>query len=198
MRQDGHLLGGAIKDSQLIDEQWRKIPRSLDGVAVHEVRHVPRDHGVLTEIYRPAWDRTGLPVVQIYQSRLFAGALGAWSCHAKATDRLFVSEGHLKVVLYDARSESTTAHQLLEVHVGEARPALVVIPPGVWHGLQNLGASDAIVLNLPTVAYAYDDPDHYRLPYDSPAIPYRWNGGVIARKRSDGASRGGLGMDRAT
>jgi dTDP-4-dehydrorhamnose 3,5-epimerase len=188
MRQDGHLLGGANKDSQLIDEEWRKVHRGLEGVAVHEVRHVPRDHGVLTEIYRPAWDPTGLPVVQIYQSRLFPGAVGAWSCHANTTDRLFVSEGHLKVVLYDARSESGTARQLLEVHVGEARPALLVIPPGIWHGLQNLGASEAIVLNFPTMAYAYSDPDHYRLPYDSPVIPYKWNCLLNGRRRADGAT----------
>ena len=59
---------------------------------MRDVRHVPRDHGVITEIFRPEWDPTGLPVVHIYQSRLFSGALGAWSCHKRTTDRLFVSK----------------------------------------------------------------------------------------------------------
>jgi dTDP-4-dehydrorhamnose 3,5-epimerase len=30
-------------------------------------------------------------------------------------------------------------------------------------------------LNCPTEAYDYGDPDHYRLAYDSPEIPYTWN-----------------------
>ena len=92
----------------------------------------------------------------------------------KTVDRLFVNQGHLKVVLYDGREESPTRGQVMELHVGDARPAFLVIPIGVWHGLQNLGASDALVLNYPTNPYNYKDPDHYRLPYDSEEIPYTW------------------------
>jgi dTDP-4-dehydrorhamnose 3,5-epimerase len=62
----------------------------------------------------------------------------------------------------------------------------VVIPIGVWHGLQNLGTSDALVLNLPSQAYNYKDPDHWRLPYDTDEIPYRWaSRGVTTRLRAD-------------
>ncbi|MEP6706768.1 MAG: dTDP-4-dehydrorhamnose 3,5-epimerase, partial [Pyrinomonadaceae bacterium] len=144
------------------------------------------DHGVITELFRPEWDPTGLPIVQIYQSRLFPGALGAWSCHAQTTDRLFVNYGHVKVVLYDARTGSKSARLVNEFHVGDARPSLLVIPPGVWHGLQNLGPSDALVLNFPTKPYDYRDPDHYRLSYDTPEIPYSWpNNAGITRHRSD-------------
>ena len=57
-------------------------------------------------MYRAAWDPTGLPVVHSYQSRLFPGAIGAWSCHAKSIDRLFVNQGHVKLVLFDGRDES--------------------------------------------------------------------------------------------
>jgi dTDP-4-dehydrorhamnose 3,5-epimerase len=182
---EGHLLADARKDGQLITRDWRKLHKVLGGVHVHEVRHVPRDHGVLTEIFRPEWDPSGMPVVQIYQSRLFPGAIGAWSCHARTIDRLFVSQGHLKIVLYDGRRDSATHRDIMELHSGEARPALVVLPPGVWHGLQNLGAADAVVVNCPTVAYNYEDPDHYRLPYDSTEIPYRWRVAAGARLRSD-------------
>ena len=179
------MLPGALKDRQLITSDWQKIQRAFEGVHVHEVRHVPRDHGVSTEMFRPEWDPTGLPVVHIYQSRLFPGAIGAWSCHASTTDRLFVSQGHLKLVLYDARVESATRGELVELHSGDARPAFIVVPPGVWHGLQNLGPTDAIVVNCPTAAYNYADPDHYRLPYDSPQIPYRWSVSGASRLRAD-------------
>ncbi len=179
------MLPGARKDSQLVTSDWQKFQAPIDGVVVREVLHVPRDHGVITETFRPEWDPTGSPVVHIYQSRLFPGAVGAWSCHMKSVDRLFVNQGHLKVVLYDGREESVTFGRLMELHVGDARPAFLVIPIGVWHGLQNLGASDALVLNYPTRAYDYEDPDHYRLPYDSPEIPYRWNANGAARLRGD-------------
>jgi dTDP-4-dehydrorhamnose 3,5-epimerase len=89
-------------------------------------------------------------------------------------------------VLYDARKESPTHARLIELHTGEARPAFVVIPPGVWHGLKNLGPGDALLLNCPTIAYDYEDPDHYRLPYDTSEIPYHWGAVTTSRLRSDG------------
>ena len=179
------MLAGARKDKQLVTKDWQKIEEQIDGVAVREVLHVPRDHGVITEMFRPEWDPTGLPIVHIYQSRLFPGAIGAWSCHARTIDRLFVNQGHLKVVLYDGREESKSFGRVVELYAGDARPCFAVIPSGVWHGLQNLGASDALIVNCPTAAYDYEDPDHYRLPYDSPEIPYTWVMSGAARLRSD-------------
>ena len=181
------MLRGAIKDKQQISEDWQKLGDAIDGVSIREVRHVPRDHGVITEIFRPEWDPTGLPVVQVYQSRLFAGALGAWSCHGRTTDRLFVNQGLVKAVLYDGRDGSKTKGRLMELHAGDARPSLIVIPPGVWPGLQCLGRSDALVLNCPTEAYNYADPDHYRLAWDSPEIPYTWKIADTAKVRHDPA-----------
>jgi dTDP-4-dehydrorhamnose 3,5-epimerase len=148
------ILSAARKDGQLITRDWQKVQRVLDGVSIQEVRHVPRDHGVLTEIFRPEWDPTGLPIAHIYQSRLFPGAIGAWSCHARTTDRLFVCQGHLKIVLYDGRVESSTYAELMEVH-------------------------------CPSAAYNYEDPDHYRLPHDSPEIPYQWGTGAGAGVRAN-------------
>jgi dTDP-4-dehydrorhamnose 3,5-epimerase len=47
----------------------------------------------------------------------------------------------------------------------------------VWHGIQNLRQSPAVVLNLVDQAYSYEDPDHWRLPWDSPQIPFRFPNG---------------------
>lgn len=168
------MLPGAQKDGQLVTSDWQTLGEGLEGVVAREVLHVPRDHGVITEMYRPEWDPSGLPVVHIYQSRLYPGAIGAWSCHTKTVDRLFVNQGHIKVVLYDGRAESGTFGRVVELHVGDARPAFIVLPTGIWHGLQNLGMTDALVLNYPTNAYDYEDPDHWRLPADSEQIPYTW------------------------
>ena len=50
--------------------------------------------------------------------------------------------GHVKLVLFDARAESATHGLINEFSFGEARPALVAIPPLVWHAVQCRGASD--------------------------------------------------------
>src|SRR5262249_7602676 len=115
----GMMLTNARKDAQQVTPDWQKLEPPIDGVFVREVLHVPRDHGVITEISRPQWDPTGLPIVHIYQSRLYPAAIGAWSCHAKTIDRLFVNQGHLKIVLYDGREESPTFGRVTELHAGD-------------------------------------------------------------------------------
>ena len=180
------MIEGATKDGPLNTPEWEMLRAPIDGVHAREVLHVPRDHGIVTEMYRTEWDPSGLPVVHAYQSRLFPGAIGAWSCHKVNVDRLFVNQGLVKLVLYDGREDSPTHGRINEYHVGDARPTFVVLPPGVWHGVQNLGSSDALMINFPSNAYDYDDPDHYRLPMDTDAIPYRWSGlGGGARMRKD-------------
>lgn len=179
------MLAGARKDGPQVTSEWQTVQPSIDGVVIREVLHVPRDHGVITEIFRPEWDASGLPVVHIYQSRLFPGAIGAWSCHAKTIDRLFINQGHVKLVLFDGREDSPTHGRIMELRVGDARPAFLVLPIGIWHGLQNLGSADALMVNMPSRAYDYADPDHFRLPYDSPEIPYSWALSASARLRSD-------------
>lgn len=179
------MIEAAKKDRQLISDDWHLLQETIQGVKLKEVLHVPRDHGVITEIFRPEWDPGGMPIVHVYQSRLFPGAIGAWSCHTRTVDRLFVNSGNVKVVLYDGREESSTYGRINELYLGDARPGFLVIPIGVWHGLQNLGSADALVLNLPTQGYDYKDPDHWRLPFDTGEIPYRWNSQGAARTRAD-------------
>ena len=73
------MIKTAKKDAQVISEDWHLLKETIHGVHIKEVLHVPRDHGVITEVFRPEWDPTGMPVAQVYQSRLFPGAIGAWS-----------------------------------------------------------------------------------------------------------------------
>jgi len=54
------------------------------------------------------------------------------------------------------------------------RPALLVIPPRIWHGIQNLSPSTSTFVNYFDEQYAYDNPDDWRLPPDTEEIPYRF------------------------
>ena len=174
-RREG-WLEGARKDAQTITPQWVPLQPPLEGVRVHEVRNVPKGDALLTEGFRREWLPAGEAVVdQVFQVRLEAGGLSAWHTHRETTDRLFVTDGLMRVVLYDARAGSRTHGQLNELRFGLARPALVVIPPGIWHGIQNLASQPSVVLNLVDRAYAYEDPDHWRLPADTDRIPFRFD-----------------------
>jgi dTDP-4-dehydrorhamnose 3,5-epimerase len=169
------FIEGCTRDPQLVRADWTPLQDLIEGVRVHEVRSVMRAGKVLTEVYRQDWGLDAAPVGQVFQVRLAPGGVSAWHAHRNTVDRLFVNDGMMRVVLYDARPDSSTTGWLNEFAFGLERPALVVVPPGVWHGLQNLSHQVSSVLNLVDHAYAYEDPDHWRLPEDTRQIPYRFD-----------------------
>ena len=48
------------------------------------------------------------------------------------------------------------------------------VSAGIWHGVQNLGASDCAFLNFFDRLYEHGNPDEWRLPAANDAIPYRF------------------------
>jgi len=165
-------LEGSIRDGQSITRDWQPLQSLIDGVQVREIRNVAKDNGYLTEIWRDDWAIMPSTVAHVFQAMIEPRGISAWHVHRHATDRLFASHGLIKVVLFDARAGSSTERRLNVFRCGTVRPALIVIPPGVWHGVQNLGATPALLLNLPDRAYQYESPDHWRLPPDTDRIPY--------------------------
>lgn len=167
------MLKGNAKDKQSVTREWAPAgQRLIEGVGVREVKSVIKSNGILTEMYRSDWQLDALPVEQVFQVRLNPGAVSAWHAHGHTTDRLFASTGSVLIVLYDARLESATYRQLNEFRCGLARPMLVNVPPGIWHGVCNIGDEPATLMNMVNRAYQYDDPDHWRVPADSPEVPY--------------------------
>jgi dTDP-4-dehydrorhamnose 3,5-epimerase len=167
---------GATRDRQSITAAWQPVDRRvIDGVRVIEIVSVPKRHGALTEIFRAEWLDGGV-VDQIFQVALAPGAVSAWHVHEQTVDRLFVATGSITLALFDARETSPTHRVVQELFMTISRPQLVVIPPGVWHGLVVTGTAPAILLNAPDRAYDYEAPDHWRLPPDTDQIPYRFAG----------------------
>jgi dTDP-4-dehydrorhamnose 3,5-epimerase len=113
-------------------------------------------------------------VDQVFQSILEPGGISGWHAHAVTTDRLFVGAGRMRIVLYDSRKSSPTFGMLNEFRAGTARPALIVIPPQVWHAVENVSSVPALLINAVDQAYRYESPDHYRLPLETEQIPYRF------------------------
>ena len=165
------LIDGATKDQRTVTARWTPASlRLIDGVRVHEVVHVPKNAGFLTEVVRGEW-LDNARIDQVFQVVLDAGAISAWHAHEFTTDRIFVSHGMMRIVLYDNRADSPTRGLVNEFRFGTVRPALVVVPPRVWHGLHNTSPGTSIVLNLVDQAYDYENPDHWRIPHGDPRIP---------------------------
>ncbi len=165
-------IEGCTKNEQSVTSDWEPHQALIDGVKVKEVKNVPKENGFLTEIFRADWALDEGPVSQIFQVMLRPGDISAWHAHKLTTDRLFAGYGLVRLVLFDARSKSPTHKLINEFRIGVMRPALIVVPPGVWHGVQNMSKDVSCLINLVDRAYAYDDPDHWRLPQDTPDIPY--------------------------
>lgn len=145
----------------------------IDGVIVKPLRRIVDDRGYVMVILRED-DEEFRGFGQAYVSACFPGVVKAWHCHRKQWDYFCVVAGDAKIGLYDDREDSPTRGQTASVVIGQLNPALVVIPPLVWHGVTALGGQMAILLNLPTLPYAPEDPDELRRPPFDPEIPFEW------------------------
>ncbi len=145
----------------------------IEGVKVKQLQRHADERGCLTEILRRD-DEIFIEFGQIYASVNYPGVIRAWHYHKKQDDFFAVVKGMAKVVLYDAREDSPTKGEVNEFFLGEQNMALVRIPVGVYHGYKTIGVEPSILLNLPTQPYNPSDPDEYRLPFNSPEIPYDW------------------------
>lgn len=164
----------AIKRMQSVTSDWDFLQSLVEGVKVKEIKNVPKPGGFVTEVFRRDWKLDKYPVDQVFQVTLEPGVISAWHAHEKTIDRLFVNQGMVKIVLFDGRKNSNTYGQVNVFRAGETRPTLIVIPPLVWHGVQNISSKVSRLLNMVDHAYKYEDPDHWELPYDSDEIPYNF------------------------
>jgi dTDP-4-dehydrorhamnose 3,5-epimerase len=166
---------GAQQDSQSVTSDWNLLQDPIEGVRVREMKNLVKSGGdVLCEIFRRDWMLDDEDVDQVFQNVMNPGSISAWHVHRLTRDRLFAGHGALQIVLFDGRVDSPTHGRINEFRFGAVRPALVIIPPGVFHGVRNISHEPALLLNLVSRAYRYEDPDHWRLPLNTERIPYRF------------------------
>ncbi|KSV88327.1 dTDP-4-dehydrorhamnose 3,5-epimerase family protein [Sinorhizobium sp. GL28] len=165
-------LSAAEQDQRTVDEQRRSMAPLLDGMLFYEsVRH-DDDRGSVTELYDPRWGWHPDPLVFSYVFTIRPGMVKGWGLHKQHEDRYFVLSGELELVLFDPRPESSTCGKICKVYLSGNRPRLVNVPKFVWHADRNIGSSDVVVVNFPTIQYDHSNPDKYRLPIDTDLIPY--------------------------
>lgn len=168
------MLPGATKGFATVTPQGEVLRDLIEGVRVREGRNVVTPRSTTVEVHRSDWEDGAVAIGQVIHVTMNGHAISAWHCHERQTDRIFVTNGTLRLVLYDARDGSPTRGRVNEFLLSPMRPTLVTVPPGVWHGVQNVASATAAFVNLFNAPYCHDDPDEWRLPADTDAIPYRF------------------------
>jgi dTDP-4-dehydrorhamnose 3,5-epimerase len=145
----------------------------IDGVMIKKLTVIADERGRLMEILR-ADDEMFAGFGQVYMTTAYPGAVKGWHYHKRQSDNMAVVRGMMKIVLYDGREGSKTEGNIDEYFAGVYNPILIHIPPLVFHGFKCISTEEAIVVNTPTEAYNYRDPDEFRVHPHENAIPYDW------------------------
>lgn len=145
----------------------------IEGVIVKKLNKIPDERGCIMHMLRndtPEFKRFG----EIYFSTIYPGAIKGWHIHTKMTLNYAVPIGMIKLVLYDARENSSTKGALMELFIGEDNYSLITIPPGIWNGFKGIGNKLALVANCATDPH--DPNEIFRMdPLNNNIISYNWD-----------------------
>ncbi len=172
---NGHSHAPApAKRRQSVTPEGRSVAKLIDGVRVRPAITHPDERGTVCEVYNPAWRFSDEPLVYVYEITIRPGVTKGWVKHERQDDRLFVARGAVRIILYDDREESPTHGLVNDLCFDDHTRSLVRIPAHVWHAVQNVGTSDAQLVNCPTRVYEHGNPDKWELPLDTDLIPFEF------------------------
>jgi len=141
----------------------------IEGVKIKELVQHKDNRGYLMEILRGSdkmksdgKDSFG----QFYLSTLYPAVIKGKHLHKLQTDHMTVIKGTAALHLEDAREGSPTFGKKDIMLMGEGNWKLVVIPPGVWHSFENIGADTCFFINYVTKEYDPENPDECRGDFD--------------------------------
>lgn len=145
----------------------------IEGVMVKHLKVHTDERGFLMEILRKD-DKIFERFAQSYLTVCNPGYAKAWHYHKKQTDHFYVVRGKGRIVLYDIREQSKTKGMVNKFICSLDNPRVIKIPPLVFHGFEAVGDEPCYIINYPTELYNYKQPDEFRMPFNSPDIPFQW------------------------
>lgn len=146
----------------------------ISGVRTKPLRWIRDERGRLMEILR-CNDEIFRGFGQVYVTVVNPGYVKGWHYHLQQDDSFVPLVGSVRVGLYDRRESSPTRGAVAEVILSADDPMVLQIPRGVVHGLECMGNSEAMVLNVPNMPYNHQNPDEWRIDPFNNDIPFRWN-----------------------
>jgi dTDP-4-dehydrorhamnose 3,5-epimerase len=166
-----------VKEAQSVTPEGESVAPRIDGVVIRRLLTIEDKRGEIIEIFRPSWNLHADPLVYAYQVTVRPGAVKGWEVHKHQDDRVYISSGVVRWGLFDNRSESATYKLLNLFTFSDRNRAILVIPRGVFHAVQNIGQTEAVLISMPTRPYDHADPDKYRLPIKNELIPFDFDDG---------------------
>ncbi|MDD5111137.1 MAG: cupin domain-containing protein [Candidatus Altiarchaeota archaeon] len=110
--------------------------------------------GWLAEILKQEHVQAGKPFGQFYVTTAHPGVVKANHFHSRKTEWFCVIRGNALLVLSDKSGQ-----QREEIPIGEGNMVVVRIPPGVAHGIKNVGSDMMYLLAYIDEPYNPADPD---------------------------------------
>lgn len=160
-----------IQTSNLnINEKISPTNKKIIGVELIKRDTHSDDRGHLTEIYRvdePYHQIYGGPLRQVYiVENEEKSVIRAFHKHKELWDFFYISHGSAKFILIDDRPESETYGAMNVFVLSRMNKALLIVPPGVFHGWMSL-TSDTQLVSIASHTYNRENPDESRIPPDS-------------------------------
>lgn len=164
----------AVKDRQTVTKEGTSLAPRIEGVLLRRLISHEDDRGAIMEMYRPSWGFHPDPLVYVYQAWVRPKKVKGWIVHKEQDDRIVNCVGTIRIVLFDAREDSSTYQMINQFVLSEKSPSLILFPKGVFHAVENIGQSDALFINMPTKPYNHENPDKFRLPLKNDLIPFEF------------------------
>src|SRR5262245_41758136 len=101
------------KDEQTVTLEGKSVRKRIADVVIVQRPLQEDERGELIEVYNPGWGLHPEPLVYVYQISVRPGAIRGWVVHEKQDDRIFISQGVMRWVLFDNRPHSPT-YKLLD------------------------------------------------------------------------------------
>ncbi|MFH1192461.1 MAG: dTDP-4-dehydrorhamnose 3,5-epimerase family protein [bacterium] len=142
----------------------------IKDVIIKKLQKFEDARGWLTEIFRD--DEIEFKPEMSYVSITRSCAIRGPHEHKYQSDFfVFLGPGNFRLYLWDARKESATFGEHIEIEAGEDNPTTVIVPPGVVHGYKCISNTSAMCINLPDKLYRgkgkKDEIDEIRWEMDS-------------------------------
>jgi dTDP-4-dehydrorhamnose 3,5-epimerase len=126
----------------------------IKDVVVRELRKFEDRRGWLTELFRHDDLAAEFAPAMAYISSTTPGVARGPHEHVEQADLFcFLGPSNFKFRMWDNRFDSPTYRNVMTLMVGADNPQAVLVPKGVVHAYQNVGAVDGIVINCPNRLY---------------------------------------------
>lgn len=127
----------------------------IEGVIIKELSRHSDQRGWLVELFRRDELEDGNFPVMSYLSMTAPGQVRGPHEHKNQTDLFcFTGPSNFRIHLWDNRRESPTFGRKCTLEAGQDNRLMIIIPPGVVHAYQNIGACEGLVFNAPNRLYA--------------------------------------------